>query len=567
VTPVSPHAADGPALTLRARVAVLSALLVAPVLFALLGTPQGHSYGFNLSWHVAFEAAQAQGAVYPRHLPELNFGVGGLDFFFYGPLPFFLSAGPAAWLCPGCTPQTVFGLAGGILLSASMLAFWPLARRVAPPRAAAIGCVIYAVLPYHLGIDWGLRQAAGEFAAYAFLPLVAVGQMDWLSRGRPGLAFPLGLAGVILCHLPTALLAAHVFGVIALAWALAHPAAALPRLAGLAGMGIAGGALAGLYWLPALVLLGDVSPEALYTAHHQPQGWLLPSEGKLPNPGMILLAVGAALAGGAVSVAAIAFAPKGARQTLWLWTALPIFTVLFLNSWASAPIWDRWIIDRVQFPFRLFVFADLATAVAAAALAGHICAGPSLARRVTATAGLGALALCALAGLGLSADRFANGVRLKGANVRMIAPIEYHPPALGAAVARAAATAGYDDWRVLRVIGENLDVFHLGAAPEERLEIRPRRWVFTAEASGPVTLPAPYWRHMRAETEGGAPVDLAPDPFWGRVTFEAPPGARSIIVSLPLHWSEWAGFALLLAGLAGCVGVGVLGLRKTGDME
>ena len=105
MTPVSPHAADGPALTLRARVAVLSALLVAPVLFALLGTPQGHSYGFNLSWHVAFEAAQAQGAVYPRHLPELNFGVGGLDFFFYGPLPFFVAAGPAAWLCPGCAPQ------------------------------------------------------------------------------------------------------------------------------------------------------------------------------------------------------------------------------------------------------------------------------------------------------------------------------------------------------------------------------------------------------------------------------------------------------------------------------
>ena len=47
---------------------------------------------------------------------------------------------------------------------------------------------------------------------------------------------------------------------------------------------------------------------------------------------MIVLAVGAALAGGAVSAAAIAFAPKGARQTLWLWTALPIFTVLVLNS-------------------------------------------------------------------------------------------------------------------------------------------------------------------------------------------------------------------------------------------
>lgn len=90
----------------------------------------------------------------------------------------------------------------------------------------------------------------------------------------------------------------------------------------------------------------------------------------------------------------------------------------FPITWASAPIWDHWIIDRVQFPFRLFVFADLATALAAAALARHISAGQPRARRVTAAAGLGGLALFALAGLGLSAGRFANGVELTGANVR-----------------------------------------------------------------------------------------------------------------------------------------------------
>jgi len=560
-TTVSPPAADR-ALGPRVRLFLLAAVSVAPVAFALLGTPQGHSYGFNLSWHVAFEAARAQGAIYPRHLPELNFGVGGLDFFFYGPLPFLLSTGPAAWLCPACTPQTVFGLAGGILLSVSMLAFWPLARRVAPPEAAAVGCVIYAVLPYHLAIDWGLRQAAGEFAAYAFLPLVALGQMDWLARGRAGLAFPLGLAGVVLCHPPTALLAAHVFGVIALGWALAHPRTAGPRLAGLVGMGLVGGSVAGVYWLPALVLLGDVSPAALYTEFLQPRTWLLPTEGPTPNPGMMALAVGTALAGGAVTAAAIAFAPPEARGTLWLWAALPLVTVLFLNTRASAPLWDHWIIDRVQFPFRLFVFADLATALAAAALAGHFASGHARGRRVTAAAGLGVLTLCALAGLGLSADRFANGVALKGAPVRMIAPPEYQPPALAAAVARAAAAAGYDDWRVNRVIDENFDAFHEGAVARERLEIRPRRWTFAPEGPGPATLPTPYWRHMRAETQDGAIVELAPEPQWGRTTLAVPAGASSIVVSLPPTRSERAGIGLSLAGLAACLGIAADGVRR-----
>lgn len=114
------------------------------------------------------------------------------------------------------------------------------------------------------------------------------------------------------------------------------------------------------------------------------------------------------------------------------------------------------------------------------------------------------------------------------------------------------------------MIRENLDAFHEGAAPGESLDIRPRRWDFTADASGSATLPVPYWRHMRAEAEDGAIVELAPEPHWGRITLELPPGAPSIIVSLPLHWSEWAGILLSLAGLAGCLCIGVVGLRQGG---
>lgn len=569
-----------------------------PLLFAALGTPQGHSYGFNLSWHVAFGEALAQGALYPRHLPALNHGIGGLDFFFYGPLPFFVSAGPAAWLCPGCAPQTVFGLAGGLWLSAAMLAFWPLARRVAPPRAAALGCLVYALLPYHLGIDWGLRQAVGEYAAYAFLPLVALGQIDMLTRGRARLALPLGVAGTILCHLPTALLAAHVFGAVAAAWALIRaatdPHAVLPRLAGLAGLGLAGAALAGLYWLPALALLGDVSPDALYTEFLQPQTWLLPPAGRLENPGMYAVALAATATGCAAAGLAIARAAPGSRTALALWTALPLALVLVLNTRLSAPLWEHWIIDRVQFPFRLFVFADLATALAAAALAARLWSAPGDRRPLVAAAPLAALGLCALAGLALSAQRIGNGLALTGTEVRMIAPVEYHPPPLAAAVAREAAASGYDDWRVVRVIGEHLDAIRAGTVAPDRLQVAPRRWQIAPPATGPgsgktgsgdagstgdaaagrtgagdggdggaaAMLPVPYWRHLRAETADGTPVALAADPDWGRVVVLAPEGAGAVTVRLPAHWSEIAGGGLSLAGLAACIWIAAARRRR-----
>lgn len=119
---------------------------------------------------------------------------------------------------------------------------------------------------------------------YVFVPVVAHGMLTAIRDRRMGLAMPLGVAGLMLAHLPTTLLAAHVFAATVLVHALHDPCAAGQALPRLAVMGLAGAALAAPFWLPAIVLLADVSPQALYELEiMKPKPWLFFWDSTLPD--------------------------------------------------------------------------------------------------------------------------------------------------------------------------------------------------------------------------------------------------------------------------------------------
>ncbi len=192
-------------------------ILAGVIAFLLMGFPAGHSASFNYPWAAQYVQAFGLDALLPRHLPGLWAGLGGYDFFFYAPLPFWLDAAVVSPLCVGCSTEAAFVLTTALIWVASSVTCYLFLRRYFGARHAVFGAIGYAVLPYHLVIDWFARQAIGEFAAYAFIPLVAFG-FDALRLKEPrGWVLSLGVAGTALCHLPTALLAAHVFGVVALA--------------------------------------------------------------------------------------------------------------------------------------------------------------------------------------------------------------------------------------------------------------------------------------------------------------------------------------------------------------
>ncbi|MEM9138430.1 MAG: hypothetical protein AAGB15_01245, partial [Pseudomonadota bacterium] len=335
---------------------------------AWISTPFGHSQHFNLAWVAAFGEVFWQGVPYPRHLPGQWDGLGGLDLFYYPPLGFWITELLGRPLCWACNDADVLALGGGAMLLLSGVVFYGAARATIGGRGALAGALVYMALPYHLWIDWFHRQALGEFAAYIAAPALMFGALAVLRGGRGGM-LALGWAGLLLAHLPTALLAGHLLAVMALVWTgLALWAGRGAFIPGLLARGAAatavGFALAAPFWVPAVALLGDVSPDMLYSPVYDAERWLFLDGVEAPVPAFQTLLVAAMLAN---AVAALMLGWLAAdRPAMILLVAVPVVLCVIGMSALTRPVWIHWIIELAQFPWRLLLFADLAVAACVA---------------------------------------------------------------------------------------------------------------------------------------------------------------------------------------------------------
>ena len=190
---------------------VALALLLACALLMLPLWWQGGSQGHDLFHHLLsghyFARQLWQGELYPRWLMAMNGGFGSPTFFFYPPLPYYVSA---LFAGPGAHPQqAIYPLLGSatlaLLLSGVFAYLWR--RATTPPGRALAASLLYLALPYHVAMDLYARFALAEFWAFAWAPLILLGQ-DLAHRGRPqGLPLLiLGLALLAFSHLPSLLL-------------------------------------------------------------------------------------------------------------------------------------------------------------------------------------------------------------------------------------------------------------------------------------------------------------------------------------------------------------------------
>jgi hypothetical protein len=217
----------------------LLALLITVACLPLLhqGAMTGHSLHYNLAWAEGFGAQLRGGEPYPRWLVDGNAGGGSPAFFFYAPLPYYLTTLPQLF-CPGCAAPVRLAQGEWLILLLAGAAFYRFARRAAPPAAALGGALLYTLLPYHFTIDLLERQALGEFAAFIWPPLLLLAVERVAARacgGAAGLA--LAWAGLLFTHLPSALLFAPFLGgrLLWLAWARRSWGVALRGAAGIGG--------------------------------------------------------------------------------------------------------------------------------------------------------------------------------------------------------------------------------------------------------------------------------------------------------------------------------------------
>jgi len=359
--------------------AVLAVLLPGVALYALTwpwpDTPDGL---FHLHRVRALAEALRWGVLYPRWFPDFAFGYGYPVLNFYAPAFYYP---PALLHLAGLDLITAVRVVLALAYGLSGLAAYALLRRWAGPWPAGLGALAYLAYPYRL-YDLFVRGALPEFAAFLWLPLVALTTLRWLEARRAGPLILAGLswAGLILTHNLSALMALGMAVVIGLAALPIRQGRRGARSQGRKGAMVLwlvlpilfGLALSAPYIVPALaesswVGLGAVPGTRGYAAHFASVAGLFAwsplypypdaSQPTVPVPGYAAVIVLLAL------VLACGPWPRGQRPLLVMGGVLTA-VALWLTTEQSAWAWDILspLLGRLQFPWRWQTVAALALA-------------------------------------------------------------------------------------------------------------------------------------------------------------------------------------------------------------
>lgn len=367
---------------------LVSAALVAPFYYVKPpgSGPNEIRYAHDLTIHLAvieqFDKMLKSGTIYPRWLPDVNYGYGNAWPNFYPPGFYYaaslINAIADNWI------NTLFVITT-LGLAASSLAFYVFARTFFGKAASAIAAVLYALLPYHL-IDFFWRGAMPEFLCFVVLPLillflVRVGRNEGV-RSYAGLGLFYGLS--LMLHTPIAYLFSYLLLLYAIAWAWQ---ARDWRIAGRIFLGMTVGVfLSAIYWLPAVVEIKyAVETVTVLFQYHRNYVDQLSSEGVYERllretfaiqsiAVLVVIAVSRLLEWRRVGASqASQDSPKSAHISIWIGLGM---LAAFMNLQYSYSV-SRLIpkIEIVAFPSRWLAFVSLFSALLTGAAADFLING------------------------------------------------------------------------------------------------------------------------------------------------------------------------------------------------
>ncbi|CAN5209736.1 hypothetical protein BH10PSE12_BH10PSE12_37420 [soil metagenome] len=319
----------------KSAATIFAVALLAMLPSFLFGPGATHSAPYNFMWIGQFGDAMANGNLYPRWFSASFEGLGAPTFYFYPPLAYWVGGAAHAL---GVSVLQAINVSGLVLLFASGLTMylWLAARGTRP----LLGAILYMVFPYHL-IDFYIRGALAEFAAFIWIPLIALA-IERLPQRRGIVLLAVSLGGLAISHLPMAMLAglflmAPLIG--QRAWK--DRAVILPAVCGI-GIGFA---LAGFYLVPALTLQSHISTVMLWSGGYLPSHWSVRAAKWSMLP--------------AIS-AAMALLSLPSRS---LWTGIAVVgSVAALNLMPF--LWDVPPLYKAQFPWRLLCLVEFSAVTA-----------------------------------------------------------------------------------------------------------------------------------------------------------------------------------------------------------
>jgi hypothetical protein len=504
-----------PPLTLAAA----AVLLLAPSL--VLGTLISHSSPQNLTWAAQFSEQFRAGILYPRWMPSSFDGLGSPAFYFYPPLPFWIDALVSVItfnLIPGpyrlAVTSTVILFASGLAMQA-----W-LRAETQKPKVALWGAVAYMAAPYHL-LDYYMRGAYAEFTAFVFLPLVLV------AVRRP-LLLPLAYAGLLLSHLPTALLVT-VTVLPAYVFARAPTPAVLARIVG---AGVIGIGLAAIYLAPAMSRQGWISADQLWTSFYRVERWFVLAPSRWPEPYIMNVVMWFTIAYALAAAGAILVS----RRLFWPLVSLAcVALVAGLVPW----FWRLPELAKVQFPWRLLLVVEFATVTA-------LCATPAAALERAWRYVIVIVLIVFMPGLGLAAEDTVARVQFmfKRVDLRQQDVKEYEPHGYPQAPSLGYAELGLEPVKDVPLIACKPVAAMCTASllPFGELAI---------EVEAEATVDVVVRRFFFPAWQLDPPRHLAPSPDLRLVWFRAAPGRHTYRLergTLPAEQWGWAisGASLLL---------------------
>ncbi len=146
-------------------------VLTLPVL--ILGIPfLSDDAGFHAVWYTHFSHQLWAGDLYPRWLTGMNGGLGSPVFFFYPPLPYFLTSILRPFFRSDPRGLHQLGVSASLALIASGFFTYLWLKYFVDQAAALAAAILYMAMPYHLAADLYVRGSFAEYWAFVWMPLV-----------------------------------------------------------------------------------------------------------------------------------------------------------------------------------------------------------------------------------------------------------------------------------------------------------------------------------------------------------------------------------------------------------
>src|SRR6267142_2420039 len=158
-------------------------------------------------WYTHFSTQLWAGNLYPRWLMGMNKGLGSPVFYYYPPIPFFLTSLLKPFFPDDLHGCHQLGLSAALALIASGLCAYLWLKELVDRNSALLAAVLYMVTPYHLAADLYIRGSFAEYWSFVWMPLILFFTHKMVKGNKLALAgLAVSYALLLMTHLPTTLI-------------------------------------------------------------------------------------------------------------------------------------------------------------------------------------------------------------------------------------------------------------------------------------------------------------------------------------------------------------------------